>query len=147
MIIKNLKRCLIANRGEIAVRIIYACRELGVETVAVYSEVDAGARHAQMADQAVCVGPAAPLESYLNHAALIAAAHSTGCDCLHPGYGFLSEAPDFAQAVLDAGLIWIGPSPETIRQMGVKTTARALMEAAGVPVVPGFQSTDVDDAA
>jgi 3-methylcrotonyl-CoA carboxylase alpha subunit len=140
-----LQKCLIANRGEIAVRILRACREMGVRTVAVYSDADAGARHVQMADEAVCIGEAAPSASYLNVEKLLAAAKQTGADSVHPGYGFLSENADFAQAVIDAGLIWIGPPPDAIRQMGVKTTARALMQAAGVPLVPGYQSADATD--
>lgn len=143
----QLKRCLIANRGEIAVRIIHACRELNIETVAVYSNADADASHVRLADFAVNIGPAASTESYLNPQHLLQAAQTTHCDCLHPGYGFLSESADFAQAVIDSSLIWIGPNPETIRQMGVKTEARALMGAAGVPLVPGFDSDTADDAA
>ena len=142
-----LTRCLIANRGEIAVRIIRACRELGIHTVAVYSEADSAAPHVRLADEAHLIGPASPAASYLNSEKLIAVAQSTGCDCLHPGYGFLSEAPDFAQAVTDAGLTWVGPGADAIRLMGVKTEARTLMEQAGVPVVPGFQSEEANDAA
>lgn len=138
--------CLIANRGEIAVRILRACRELGIRTVAVYSDADAGARHVRMADEAHLLGGAAPSESYLNIPKLIAVAQATGCDAVHPGYGFLSEVETFAQAVIDAGLIWIGPPPSAIRQMGVKTEARALMAAAGVPLVPGFQNETATDA-
>ncbi|MBK8020144.1 MAG: acetyl-CoA carboxylase biotin carboxylase subunit [Chloroflexi bacterium] len=142
-----LRQCLIANRGEIAVRIIRACRELGIRTVAVYSDVDADARHVRLADEAVLLGPAAPSESYLNIDKLIAAAHSTGCDCVHPGYGFLSEVESFAEAVIAGDLVWVGPPADAIRKMGVKTEARALMQAAGVPLAPGFQSDDADDAA
>lgn len=141
-----LQKCLIANRGEIAVRIIRACRELGVRTVAVYSDADAQARHVRMADEAVHIGDAPPSASYLDVGKLLIAARKTGADSIHPGYGFLSENADFAQAVIDAGLTWIGPPPDAIRQMGVKTTARALMEAAGVPLVPGFQSADATDS-
>jgi 3-methylcrotonyl-CoA carboxylase alpha subunit len=141
----NLRKCLIANRGEIAVRIIRACRELGIGSVAVYSEVDAGARHVALADDACPIGAASPAESYLNIARLIEAAQHSACDCVHPGYGFLSENEDFAAAVIDAGLIWIGPPPAAIRRMGVKTEARGLMEKAGVPLVPGFQSEDARD--
>jgi len=140
-----LRKCLIANRGEIAVRVIRACRELGVRTVAVYSEADAGARHVQLADETYAIGPPAPQHSYLNHAALIEVARAAGCDSVHPGYGFLSEAPEFAQAVQAAGLIWVGPPADAIRRMGVKTEARAIMEAAGVPVVPGYQQPDASD--
>ncbi|MFQ3567750.1 MAG: acetyl-CoA carboxylase biotin carboxylase subunit [Aggregatilineales bacterium] len=134
-----LKRCLVANRGEIAVRIIRACRALGIETVAVYSDVDASARHVSLADAAIALGGAVPSESYLHIDKLLAAAQAARCDCLHPGYGFLSESPDFAQAVLDAQLVWVGPPPEAIRRMGVKTEARTLMAAAGVPLVPGYE--------
>jgi acetyl-CoA carboxylase biotin carboxylase subunit len=140
----RLHKCLIANRGEIAVRIIRACQELGIVSVAVYSEADHTARHVRLADEAHLIGPATPYESYLNIAKLIAVAHESGCDSVHPGYGFLSENADFAAAVGEAGLLWIGPSPEAIRLMGVKTEARALMEKAGVPVVPGYQSDGAD---
>ncbi len=135
---------LIANRGEIACRVIHACRELGLRAVAVYSAADRTAKHVQLADAAVYIGDAPPSASYLNLAALLDAAQQTGCDAVHPGYGFLSEREAFAQAVIDAGLVWVGPPPQAIAQMGVKTTARALMQAAGVPVVPGYQS-DEDD--
>ena len=141
-----LKKCLIANRGEIAVRIIRACRELDIQTVAVYSDADATAPHVRLADAAVHLGAATPAESYLQIEKLLDAAAQTDCDCVHPGYGFLSESPEFAQAVMDAGLTWVGPQPDTIRKMGVKTEARALMQAADVPLVPGFQSEDADNA-
>src|SRR5688572_8706022 len=127
-----LKKCLIANRGEIAVRIMRACKELDIATVAVHSDADMRARHVQMADEAVHIGESAPAKSYLNVTALLDAAKKSGADCVHPGYGFLSENEDFAQAVIDAGLIWIGPPPDAIRAMGVKTEARALMQRAGV---------------
>ncbi|MCU0464940.1 MAG: acetyl-CoA carboxylase biotin carboxylase subunit [Anaerolineae bacterium] len=140
-----LKKCLIANRGEIAVRIIRACRGLGIATVAVYSDVDARAKHVRLADEAVRVGEASPASSYLRTDRLIEAAQQTGTDCIHPGYGFLSENAAFAQAVIDAGLVWVGPPPSAIQAMGVKTEARSLMEAAGVPLVPGFQSAEADD--
>jgi acetyl/propionyl-CoA carboxylase alpha subunit len=142
----SLTKCLIANRGEIAVRIMRACRELGIRAVAVYSEVDAQTQHVRMADEAYPIGAANPPESYLNVGKLIEVAREAGCDCVHPGYGFLSENETFAQAVIDAGLIWIGPSPDAIRRMGVKTEARALMEAAGVPLVPGYQGEGDDQA-
>jgi acetyl-CoA carboxylase biotin carboxylase subunit len=142
----NLRKCLIANRGEIAVRIIRACRELGIQSVAVYSDADAQARHVLLADAAYAIGPASPAESYLNRAKLIAVAQAAGCDCVHPGYGFLSESEDFAAAVIGAGLTWVGPGPEAIRLMGVKTEARALMGKAGVPLVPGFQAEGAGDA-
>ena len=140
-----LTKCLIANRGEIAVRIIHACRERGIATVAVYSEADATALHVRLADHAYNIGEAAAAASYLDAEKLIAVAQASGCDCVHPGYGFLSESPEFAAQVIDAGLTWVGPLPDTIRVMGVKTEARALMEQAGVPLVPGFQSEDAND--
>ncbi len=143
----SFRKCLIANRGEIAVRIIRACRELGIASVAVYSEVDANARHVQLADEAFLLGAASPAESYLNAEKLIAAAQATNCDCLHPGYGFLSENAPFADSVITAGLTWVGPNADAMRAMGSKTAARTLMQQAGVPVVPGFQSEDADDAA
>ncbi len=141
-----LKKCLIANRGEIAVRIMRACRELGIATVAVYSDADARAKHVQMADTAVRIGEAAPSASYLQVERIIEAAQQTGADSVHPGYGFLSENAAFAQSVINAGLIWVGPPPSAIKAMGVKTEARSLMESAGVPLVPGFQSAEADDA-
>ena len=132
-----LKRVLIANRGEIALRVLRACRELGIETVAVYSEADAEALHVQLATESVCVGPAKAADSYLNQNALLTAALATGCDGVHPGYGFLSENADFADACANAGLAFIGPSGDAIRKAGSKSAARDLMRAAGVPVTPG----------
>ena len=132
-----LKRILIANRGEIALRILRACREMEIETVAVYSAADRDSLHVQMADRAVCIGPAPAAESYLNKSALLTVAVSSGCDAVHPGYGFLSEDAEFADACRNAGLIWIGPSGDTIRKAGNKAAACALMRAAGVPTVPG----------
>ena len=134
-----LRRVLVANRGEIAVRVIRTCRELGVDTVAVCSTEDREALHTQLAGQTVCVGPAKAAESYLNQQALITAALSTGCDAVHPGYGFLSENPDFADACVQNGLKFIGPSGDVIRHMGNKAAARALMRENGVPVVPGSE--------
>lgn len=134
-----LKKCLIANRGEIAVRIIRACRELGIQTVAVYSDLDAETLPVLLADEAYPIGGAAPAESYLKIDKLIALARSVGCDCVHPGYGFLSENADFALAVIDHGMTWVGPPPDAIRQMGSKTEARTRMKQAGVSTVPGFE--------
>ncbi len=144
-----LKKCLIANRGEIAVRIIRACRELNIETVVVYSEADAHSLPVLLADEAYAIGGAAPSESYLKMDVLLDVAAKAGCDCVHPGYGFLSENADFAQTVSDHGLTWIGPPPHAIRQMGNKTEARSRMAQAGVPTVPGFDEKpgeDTDDA-
>lgn len=132
-----LKRVLIANRGEIALRIIRACRELDVETVAVYSEADESSLAAQLATRSLCIGPARAADSYLNQDALMTAAKITGCDAVHPGYGFLSENPDFADRCVEAGLKYIGPSGDVIRRMGSKAAARTLAQNAGVPVVPG----------
>ncbi len=132
-----LRRVLIANRGEIALRILRACREAGVETVAAYSQADRDAIHVQLAGQSVCVGPARARDSYLNQDALLTAALATGCDGVHPGYGFLSENGDFADACARAGLAFIGPPGEVIRRAGSKSAARTLMRQAGVPVTPG----------
>ena len=131
------KRILIANRGEIAVRIIRACRELGIETVAVYSTADATALHVQLATKAVCIGPAKAAQSYLNQTAILTAAVESGCEAIHPGYGFLSENDEFADLCAQCGLKFIGPSGDVIRKMGNKAAARELMIKAGVPVVPG----------
>ena len=133
-------KVLIANRGEIAVRVIRACRELGIPTVAVYSDCDRGARHVRDADQAVHIGPSPAVESYLRIDRLIDAARATGADAVHPGYGFLAENASFAAACRDAGLTFIGPSPEAIRLMGSKTGAREVAIRAGVPVVPGTEA-------
>ncbi|MDE2148284.1 MAG: acetyl-CoA carboxylase biotin carboxylase subunit [Gammaproteobacteria bacterium] len=131
------EKILIANRGEIALRILRSCRELGIKTVAVYSTADRDLKHVLLADQAVCIGPPPATGSYLNMAAIIAAAEVTDADAIHPGYGFLSENADFAESVERSGFVFIGPRPETIRLMGGKTTAKAEMLAAGVPCVPG----------
>ncbi len=132
-----ISKVLIANRGEIALRIIAACREAGVATVAVHSEVDRDALHVRMADESVCIGPASAAASYLNITAVIAAAEITGADALHPGYGFLAENAHFAEVVQECGLVWIGPPPEAIRSMGDKANARRTVTARGVPVLPG----------
>lgn len=138
-------KVLIANRGEIALRVQRACRELGLQTVAVYSEADANARYVRLADEALCIGPAAPGRSYLNHAAILFAAHVSGAEAIHPGYGFLSESADFADAIERAGLTFIGPTPDSIRKMGDKVAAKRAMRAAGVPCVPGPDSGLPDD--
>ncbi len=134
---RRIQRILVANRGEIAVRVIRACRELGISSVAVASEADRFALHAQLADEVVEIGPAESAKSYLVQENVIAAAVNTHCDAVHPGYGFLAENAGFARACADAGLIFIGPTPEVIEEMGLKTRARARMQEAGVPVVPG----------
>jgi acetyl-CoA carboxylase biotin carboxylase subunit len=131
------KKILIANRGEIALRIIRTCREMGIKTVAVYSTADKESLHVRFADEAVCIGPPAGRDSYLNIPNIIAAAEITNADAIHPGYGFLSENAKFAQACIDHNIKFIGPTPEMIQKMGDKATAKATMRAAGVPVVPG----------
>ena len=136
------KRILIANRGEIACRIIKTARRLGIETVAVYSDADRDAVHVAMADEAVHIGPSPARDSYLVGEKIIAAAKERHAEAIHPGYGFLSENADFAQAVIDAGLVWVGPKPDSIRAMGLKDAAKARMIAAGVPVTPGYLGED-----
>lgn len=137
-------KILIANRGEIAVRIIRACQEMGIATVAVYADADANALHTTLADEVVYLGPAAPSASYLRGDLILAAAQRCGCDAIHPGYGFLAENAAFADAVTAAGFTWIGPSGDVMRTMGSKTAARAAMQAAGVPVIPGYQASTAD---
>ena len=139
-----LASLLIANRGEIACRIIRTARRLGIRTVAVYSDADAQALHVAMADDAVRIGPAPVRESYLLGDRIIAAARDMGAQAIHPGYGFLSENAQFAQAVIDAGLIWVGPDPASITAMGLKDAAKALMADAGVPVTPGYLGDNQD---
>src|SRR5829696_6149729 len=141
-------KLLIANRGEIALRVVRACRELGVRSVAVYSDADVGAPHVREADEAVHVGPAPSSESYLRGDAIIAAAKQVGAEAIHPGYGFLSEREWFARKVVESGLVWIGPPASAIAAMGSKTEARRLAIQAGVPVVPGTTERlrDVGDA-
>ncbi len=137
-------KILIANRGEIAARVMETARAMGVRTVAVYSDADRGAKHVAMAEDAVHIGGSAPADSYLRGDAIIAAAQATGAQAIHPGYGFLSENPDFVEAVTAAGLVFIGPSADAIRKMGLKDAAKALMEQAGVPVVPGYHGENQD---
>src|SRR6185295_4248797 len=129
---------LIANRGEIACRIMRTAQRMGFATVAVYSDADAGAAHVALADRAFHIGPASPRESYLNIAAILAVAKTSGADAIHPGYGFLSENAEFAEACAAAGVVFVGPPPAAIRAMGLKDRAKALMAKAGVPVVPGY---------
>jgi acetyl-CoA carboxylase, biotin carboxylase subunit len=139
-----IEKVLIANRGEIALRILRACRELGIKTVAVHSEADRDLKHVLLADESVCIGPASAMQSYLNVPAIISAAEVTDTVAIHPGYGFLSENADFAERVEKSGFIFIGPRPETIRLMGDKVSAIAAMKAAGVPCVPGSDGP-IDD--
>jgi acetyl-CoA carboxylase biotin carboxylase subunit len=138
----SIRKILIANRGEIAVRVIRTCRAMGISTTAVYSDADLHSLHVRQADQAVRIGSPAPSDSYLNIGAIIAAAKRTNADAIHPGYGFLSENPDFASACAEAGLVFIGPSPDCIRAMALKSVARKTMAAAGLPVVPGYDGDD-----
>jgi len=140
-----IEKIVIANRGEIALRILRACREMGIKTVAVHSEADRDLKHVRLADESVCIGPAASAGSYLNVPALISAAEVTDATAIHPGYGFLSENADFAERVEDSGFIFIGPKAETIRMMGDKITAIEAMKAAGVPTVPGSNGPLTED--
>lgn len=141
------RKILVANRGEIAIRLIRACQEMGIRTVAVYSEADAGALHPTLADEAVCIGPPPPLQSYLRGDAILRAAHERGCDAIHPGYGFLAENAAFAEAVAASGLTFIGPSPAAMRAMGSKIASREVMAAAGVPAAPGYHPRPNDPGA
>lgn len=137
-----MKSLLIANRGEIACRIIRTAREMGLRTIAVYSEADAQALHVRLADEAILIGPAPARESYLDAARILAAARESGAEAIHPGYGFLSENAEFAESVIAAGLVWVGPNPDSIRAMGLKDAAKARMIAAGVSVTPGYLGED-----
>ncbi len=145
MTLRRIRKVLVANRGEIAVRVIRTCRERGIATVAVYSEADASALHVRLADEAVAIGAAPSSESYLVGERVLAAAQATGADAIHPGYGFLSENAAFAEACAAAGIVFIGPPPEAMRLMGDKTAARRLMQAAAVPMAPGTVDA-IDDA-
>jgi acetyl-CoA carboxylase biotin carboxylase subunit len=142
------EKVLIANRGEIALRIHRACQEMGIKTVAVHSTVDADAMHVRLADESVCIGPAPARDSYLNAQAILSAASISGAEAIHPGYGFLSENADFAEMVVQHDFTFIGPSPEHIRMMGDKITAKRVAREAGIPVVPGSDGpvTEGDEA-
>ena len=141
-----MRSLLIANRGEIARRIIRTARRLGVRTVAVYSEADSGAPHVREADEAIAIGPSAARESYLAQERILEAAQRSGAEAIHPGYGFLAENADFAEAVIAAALIWVGPPPAAIRAMGLKDAAKRLMERAGVPTTPGYLGENQSEA-
>lgn len=147
LVFRPFKKVLIANRGEIAVRVIRACRDMGLSPIAVYSEADRDSRHVSMADQAICIGPAPSAESYLQIRNILDAARASGAEAIHPGFGFLSENADFANAVLEEGLVWIGPSPQAIHSMGDKTFAKRAVIAAGVPCSPGKNEPlkDIED--
>src|SRR5689334_9263925 len=138
------KSVLIANRGEIACRIARTAKHLGIRTIAVYSAADPRAPHVRLCDEAYCIGPAEPRACYLSIERLIEAARKSGAGCVHPGYGFLSENADFAEACTQANLVFVGPPPVAIRAMGLKDRAKALMEKAGVPVVPGYHGERQD---
>src|SRR5512132_4199792 len=144
-----ISKILIANRGEIALRIILACKEMGIKTVAVHSEADRDALHVRYADEDVCIGPAVSRQSYLNISSIIAAAEITGADAIHPGYGFLAENAAFAEIASECGLTFIGPTPHAIRLMGDKAVARETAKNAGVPILPGSDGPvkTYDDAA
>src|SRR6058998_2256848 len=139
-------RVLVANRGEIAVRVIRALHELDIEAVAVYSTADAGALHTRLADRAVCIGPPSATESYLKIPSVVAAAETTGCEAVHPGYGFLSENPNFVHACEDNGLVFIGPDADVMARMGDKVEAKRELAEAGVPLVPGTEGVGLENA-
>lgn len=141
------KKILIANRGEIAIRVIRACRELGIQSVAVYSEADRDSLHVKLADEAYCIGPASSKDSYLSMASLMSVATLVEADAIHPGYGFLAENADFAELCAACNITFIGPEPQAIQKMGDKTTARETMKAASVPVVPGTEGVIEDENA
>ena len=134
---REIRKILIANRGEIAIRVIWTCKEMGIKTVAVHSEADREALHVRYADEALCIGPASSAESYLNIPAIISAAEITNVDAIHPGYGFLAESATFAKICEDCNIKFIGPKPSVIAMMGDKVEARRTMKAAGVPILPG----------
>ena len=140
-----LKKVLVANRGEIAVRIIKACQELGINTVAIYSDVDKKAPHVQLADETISLGDPTPIQSYLNIPKIIKLANEVGAEAIHPGYGFLAENPDFANSCNDIGIKFIGPSFKVISLMGDKIEAKKIMEKAGVPVIPGYHGDKQDN--
>lgn len=140
-----IRRVLVANRGEIACRILRACREAGLSSVAIYAENDRTGMFRELADESVLLEGDSITETYLNGTAIIQVAKDMGADAIHPGFGFLSERAEFAQAVMDAGLIWIGPSPQAIEQMGDKMSARQIMKQAGVPVIPGVEIEEEDE--
>ena len=144
---KRIRKVLIANRGEIALRVIRTCHEMGIRTVAVFSDADADSLHVQQADESIRIGPAPSSDSYLRSDKILEAAKKTGADAIHPGYGFLAENSDFAAACADAGVIFIGPSPEAIAKMGSKKEAKAIVSKAGVPVIPGYNGKDQSTAA
>src|SRR5436190_7309906 len=139
-------RVLVANRGEIAVRIIRALHELGAEAVAVYSTADAGTLHTRLADRSVCIGPPSATESYLNMASVVAAGETTGCDAVHPGYGFLAENPDFVEACEANDLVFVGPDADVMARMGDKVEAKRELSEAGLPLVPGTEVVGLRDA-
>src|SRR5438093_5752805 len=142
----RFNRVLVANRGEVAVRVIRALHELGVESVAVYSTADAGALHTRLASRAVCIGPPSAAESYLNIPSVVAAGETTGCDAVHPGWGFLAENPEFVRACEDNELVFIGPDAAVMARMGDKVEAKRELADAGVPLVPGTESVELDAA-